>query len=1608
MALSQILNPWKRLCTRKPRPITRPPAHTRLRIESLEDRVVPAIDTSTLFNQLGSRLTDVGSGLTSALNQAKTTLPIINQPLSSIASSVQNAISVMDYQILSLAKSLGLFSALNSGAATTAAQTIQSALSGVAQNVTVSDLNPAAGNVTVSMDLVKTFATSQAFNFGTGLPGIPFQINANGDVRLTGTFRYDHLTFGLAGGAFFVRTDQPDEVKLTLDAGLAAGHTTLTGTVGFLTVKATPINNGVGLHGQLVADVAGGGAGLQVAPPRFGGLTANADLHLLASFVPPAGLVLPGMNATEQAASLPKVQTDFHLGWDLSGSDPRSGLTGLGGAPDVALNNVQVGLGSFLSSAVSPIVSAVQRATAPLQPALDFLDARIPGLSDLGAGKVSLLTLAQAANDLGAVPLEFQPIVSLAVDLAHLLTLIQQTNIGANNEVWIDAGSYDLGQANGDLRALAKAGSVADLVKNPLGNLSGLQVVQAAAQNLRDQVNAKLSDSDPVQSALKSRLNDMLQQVDALSNGAHLSFPFFEDPLRGAVQILLGRDADLVSLDANFTVHTGDRELSKFPLWGPIEARLSGNLDLAAHFQAGYDTRGLREFLATGQAVKLADGLYLDSSRDLVNVQASVTASADYPFLPTVGPYMVGPVPVWVTAAVGIGGTLNGSFAARLHDPHRGEVSWDGKLRLFGEKLHELFDADGSLSAELDFHIDAYADDLVKLDTLYSKTLDSTVLFDSSRIDRANPFDPPSSSGYSFGGNPRIDQTLDMNKLPWGNDGQADTIEVLQNKDKYEAWVNGQLWSTYNVTDTRSLTITGSNDEDNVILHDLGLPVTVNGGAAVVRAPVPGLYTGRDSLTIDNRSPAPPSPDVYTLANGAVTRTSYYSSIPLSSAVTYGGVEEVRLILAPTLNRVSVTSLPTVPVTIQTSVTPYSNWYPWVRPGSPYESHNTITVSSAALGAGRQLNVVGSSADDQLVLQDVSGSGAVYSVTRDSVSYAYTTGLEVRRVSEQGTVHFNGLEDFDLVGQNVIDPQVTYVERLTGRTYYGLVGRTYRLESWTPDTALNITGGGGADTFFVGGGQIDPVSGGEIFDRMSVNLNGGGGSDALILNDSLNTDRAYQDPDGNVTQVWGTRPTYYVTDQLVRRDNVINGDWFNPVHLDVNYQNIKDLQVWGGGSSDTFRVISTAPGVTTTLSGDGGDDVADLGAGYFIGSGSVDPIRGPVAFDGGDGNDQLAVDDQENTQPALNGPYTVTDRGVQVRGFQASYTNAESVDLTLGQTGNYVGIPSTAAGAPVTVHTGQGDANVVIGTFGAFYTAQPDMSSLRSAVTVDGGGGSVNLTVGDVELTTGQSYVITDTTVGRADGPAVSYRGLKTLNVIGTRGADAFEVEGTAAGVRTNITGGFGSNVYNFGPSAHSLDGIQGPVSVQGSISPNDAEAVGFFDDQAADAHDYVVKTTGAFGNLFLGNTAELDRSGSAPITYQVQNGAVSLATGQGADTVNVRGVRAKSSLTLYAGAGDAVVLGSDPSGQGGDVQKILGSVIVLSSGGVASITVDDSADTAARSVQLTYSQDDSREYATLDGLAPGELVFGVGPETPIVVHSGSGDNQWTIVGPPNDVQVII
>ena len=404
---------------------------------------------SKLFPDLGNALSTVESSFISILNKSTTSLPVIGQSLSSLSNEVAGGIN----QVIEPSEPV-LANAVNTNAISTIQNSIANDNPG-ALNVVVnpSNFDITNGNIEITLDL-KESATSQ-FNFATGLPSLPFTINVPknglGPGTLTASFIYTNLDFGLQNGNFslWINKGGPSQVQLQIGTSILAGAS-FSGNFGLFNVTAkVPTDNGIGLSGSLVANVTGTGLNnIGLSAPTLQNFVAQANLHLNGTVGSSSGNDPQGnLSPVEQQLSGPHVAADFHLSWDLSGSDPSAGLAQLGSQdPDVQFNNVEIGIGSVIGSELAPILGFVQDITAPLDPVLELLDAPIPGLSDIGAGDVSLLRLASIINDEGVVPQGIAQVVSLAIDVAQLLDAIDNLHLDANNDIMIDVGSFDLTQ----------------------------------------------------------------------------------------------------------------------------------------------------------------------------------------------------------------------------------------------------------------------------------------------------------------------------------------------------------------------------------------------------------------------------------------------------------------------------------------------------------------------------------------------------------------------------------------------------------------------------------------------------------------------------------------------------------------------------------------------------------------------------------------------------------------------------------------------------------------------------------------------------------------------------------------------------------------------------------------------------------------------------------------------------------------------------------------------------------------------------------------------------------------------------------------------------------
>jgi Ca2+-binding RTX toxin-like protein len=196
-----------------------------------------------------------------------------------------------------------------------------------------------------------------------------------------------------------------------------------------------------------------------------------------------------------------------------------------------------------------------------------------------------------------------------------------------------------------------------------------------------------------------------------------------------------------------------------------------------------------------------------------------------------------------------------------------------------------------------------------------------------------------------------------------------------------------------------------------------------------------------------------------------------------------------------------------------------------------------------------------------------------------------------------------------------------------------------------------------------------------------------------------------------------------------------------------------------------------------------------------------------------------------------------------------------------------------------------------------------------------------------------------------------------------------------------------GNNGFPAGPGYDLVTGLGSPVAnlivpgLAGMFSNSNGNLVVHGDRLGATPETITVDETPAGGvSVSLnGHTAQF---GPGKVRL------ISLYTGSGSNTVNVRATLASAPLVILGGGSDTVTIGA-----AGSVQAIHGEVDVLNLHGGTALTVDDRADATARTVVL--------DNGTLDGLAPARIVWWTSPSggsvTGLTVYGGRGGNTFTV-----------
>ncbi len=564
-----------------------------LRMEALENRLVLSI-CPYFPGDVSAGIYAVESSMYAGLAAADEAMPILG------SSKELNATQLPSSQFI---KDAGdKIATLNMGSIEDAAGLETALAQLLAPNtVTVTQLPQDVVDVEILLSGAATESTSQ-LALGTGLSGLPISMEAGGTVDFTIgyeyllNFQYDcpNQTFTLTGDNL---TGKGHELELSV--GVSLSNFQATATIGFL--ESNISDNGSTLAATFAVD------GLSVLPNVEPSVALSGSALLDLEVVAELGV----------GSGFPSIETDFVLDWP-----------DLASAPTADLMNVEIGLGSYLTDTLEPIVDFVQPVLEPIQPVIEILNSPVPIITDLselvGAGEVTLLDLVKLANQ-GVIPEGYKELVDLGIVLVQIADVVDMFD-SSGSELMIELGDISINDlADGkDLRLLASAN---DPTTTPFGQVLQGEFDFGAFTGGIDLagVQQQVEESD-----LPSGVKDgVVNLIERLQNGFNYYFPVLDDPVTVAVGLLMGKDVDLFKFDGQAIVTQAIAADLSFTLPFGLELGFGGGIGIDAVVHAGFDTWGLRKFLQspTPDPLDILEGFYLTEDTH-IEITGTISAHA--------------------------------------------------------------------------------------------------------------------------------------------------------------------------------------------------------------------------------------------------------------------------------------------------------------------------------------------------------------------------------------------------------------------------------------------------------------------------------------------------------------------------------------------------------------------------------------------------------------------------------------------------------------------------------------------------------------------------------------------------------------------------------------------------------------------------------------------------------------------------------------------------------------------------------------------------------------------------------------------------------------------
>ncbi|MFO0941330.1 MAG: hypothetical protein U0930_11225 [Pirellulales bacterium] len=556
-------------------------------------------------------------------------------------------------------------------------QSIHILVDGIAFDPQTQTLNHIPNEVLFEFDLQSIVEASADVGFDIGIPGLGLTLDGSVHIQLGASL---HVGLGISRSlGVYLDSGRQNELQFQVLATVPNLHAK--GSLGLVEIDASDVASNdptkrTQVQGAFSVDIKGGSDNKLTLQE----ITSSKPSEILAAtFTGNARVNLDFRTSVAGSRALPNIAANFYMNWDFANASTTSGSASFGNAPTIEIRNIRVDLGDAINNIIRPILQEFDQVIEPLDTVFDVLTAPIPVLSEF------------LGNDF---------------NLMRIVRLVAEVFVGKDT----------LKGAEGVMLSVAKIIDILDILKE--GSLP-LPVEDIVIGDVRGQSSLKnlepTSRSGNPLSFGNSKINDLLNNVkdvlgNVLAGGPSLpkpKFPIVENPA-SAINLLFGKDIPLVTWELVYP--TSRKPLFDFdtPIYMPSGLfALKGNIKSTVRLAVGFDTRGFRQFIKSGDAEDIFNGFYISDNHE--NGVDLPEASIDLDLVGAVG-IMSPPASVAAkligldyTFDVGIGGglTAKGTFDLKDGSDNDGLVHWDELYHNMQAGAGCAFDIQGKISGGL-------------------------------------------------------------------------------------------------------------------------------------------------------------------------------------------------------------------------------------------------------------------------------------------------------------------------------------------------------------------------------------------------------------------------------------------------------------------------------------------------------------------------------------------------------------------------------------------------------------------------------------------------------------------------------------------------------------------------------------------------------------------------------------------------------------------------------------------------------------------------------------------------------------------------------------------